>query len=132
MLLMKRMYLLIMAATMVIASTFLLGCGNDKVVIEDDVFHVEPLPVPEKPMVDVFLDASLSMAGYTTIPAGNVYRELPDELLDVGSSMGDIKFFSFGSSIIPLNGSDYRKFIRPDAYTELENSIKNVIDEAKP
>lgn len=129
---MKRISLLFMAILLSIVAVFFSGCTNEKITVESDVFNVEPLQVPEHPDVDVFFDASLSMSGYTTIAAGNLYRELPDELMDIGSSMGNINFYSFGNSIKQLKGSEYRAFINPAAYTELENSIKNVIDSTTP
>lgn len=107
------------------------GCGDKKAVIEQDMFHVQPFVAPQRPEVDVYFDSTVSMMGYTTIVSGNLYRELPDELMDVGSSMGEIKFFSFGKEVKALSGAEYRNFINKDVYVELENSIKTVIDSAQ-
>lgn len=130
---MRRISLLVMMAVILMSLTackFPFGC--DVVPPNEETFTKSNLAIPEKPEVDVYIDASLSMLGYTTIPSDNSYRELPDELMDVGSSMGGIHFYSFGKDVVPLQGSDYRKFINPSAYTELENSIKTVIDNAEP
>ena len=45
--------------------------------------------------IDVYWDATYSMKGYTTIAQDNAYRALPDDLDDIGSSMGNIKFLWF-------------------------------------
>ena len=54
--------------------------------------------------VDVYWDATVSMQGYTTLAAGNVYRTLPDLLGDIGDSMGNVQFFRFGAEVMPLGG----------------------------
>lgn len=80
--------------------------------------------------IDVYWDATYSMQGYTTIDQDNVYRSLPDDLDDIGSSMGEIKFFSFGKDIKPLDGRDHRKFADANAYNETVTAIYNVIEKA--
>lgn len=87
---------------------------------------------PDKEILDVYFDASVSMAGYTTIAADNIYRELPDELSSIGSSMGEVNFFRFGEQIFPVEGMDYRQYSNTGVYTELSNSVKNVVAAADP
>ena len=70
------------------------------------------------------------MKGYTTLAAGNVYRTLPDLLGDLGSSMGDVKFYAFGENFRELSGREYRKFSSSEPYVELITAVHNVIDKA--
>ena len=87
------------------------GCGSDE---SGDAaipsFFVQQEASSEKTDVDVYWDATYSMQGYTTIPEGNVYRNLPDGLEDVGNSMGNTKFFRFGEQVQPLEGREHRHF----------------------
>lgn len=84
----------------------------------------------EQTDVDVYWDATYSMSGYTTIDQDNAYRSLPDDLDDIGNSMGNIKFFSFGKDIKPLEGRDHRKFANAGSYDETITAIYNVIEKA--
>ena len=86
------------------------------------------LTLAERVNVDVYFDATVSMKGYTTLAAGNVYRTLPDLLGDIGSSMGEVKFFAFGENVRELAGREYRKFNSPEPYVELITAVHNVID----
>ena len=119
---------------MMIFALLISGCDgfkSEKVVFkmpEDFQRPVEELP--QKVEVDVYWDATYSMKGYTTLAAGNVYRTLPDLLGDIGSSMGEVKFFRFGENIQPLENRDYRKFSSPEPYNELITAVHNVIDKA--
>ena len=106
------------------------GCGN-----VPDTLPKFPVPPPvetktEKIDVDVYLDATVSMRGFTTLAAGNIYRTLPDMLDELGSAMGAIKFFSFGEQIQTLEGRNYRKFTTPEPYVEKITAISNVVDAA--
>ena len=76
-------FLLIICAAILIA-----GCGNQ-------IQTVPPLPgtLPiilsaEKIDTDIYFDATVSMKGFTTLAAGNVYLTLPDLLGDLGGAMG--------------------------------------------
>lgn len=111
----------------------LVGCGNQ-------IQSVPPLPgtlpsaltAPEKIDTDIYFDATVSMKGFTTLGAGNVYLTLPDLLGDLCGAMGETNFFSFGEQIHPLDRANYRKFTSPDVYTELITSVANVVDRADP
>lgn len=68
------------------------------------------------------------MQGYTTLVTGNVYRTLPDILDDLGSLIVEIKFYSFGEQIQPLEGRNYRQFTTSTPYVETIISISNVVN----
>lgn len=134
---MSKKYLFLFFTLLLLVPLALSGCGGGggskaQVEMKSDMFHKELPPVPERPKVDVYWDTSLSMAGYTTIPAKNSFRELPDEIMDMSSAIGQVEFFRFGASIIPMLGNEYHKLISENAYTEMENSLKTVIEAAKP
>ena len=80
--------------------------------------------------VDVYWDATYSMQGYTTLASGNVYRTLPDQLGDIGDSMGEVRFFRFGAEVTPMDGREYRQFSTPAAYTELITAVHNAVENA--
>ena len=80
--------------------------------------------------IDVYWDATYSMKGYTTIAQDNAYRALPDDLDDIGSSMGNIKFYGFGKDIKPLEGREHRKFADDASYDETITAIYNVVENA--
>ena len=109
----------------------LVGCGNQ-------IQSVPPLPgtlpnaltAPEKIDTDIYFDATVSMKGFTTLAAGNVYLTLPDLLGDLGGAMGETNFFAFGEQIRPLDRANYRKFTTPEVYTEPITAVANVIDRA--
>ena len=86
--------------------------------------------VNEKVPVDVYFDATVSMKGYTTLAAGNVYRIFPDILTDVGSSMGEVNFYKFGEQITLLENRDYRNYSSPAPYYEIITAIQNVVEQA--
>lgn len=119
-----RKFCLIICATI-----FLLGCGNQ-------IHNVPPLPgtlpsiltAPEKIDTDIYFDATVSMKGFTTLAAGNVYLTLPDLLGDLCGAAGNVQFYSFGELIHPLDGRNYRKFTTPEVYTEPITAVANVID----
>ncbi|MCR5834177.1 MAG: hypothetical protein K6G55_05975 [Selenomonadaceae bacterium] len=110
---------------------FVVGCGNQ-------IQTVPPLPLalpaestaPEKVDTDIYFDATVSMKGYTTLAADNVYVTLPDLLGDLCGSMGTAKFYGFGEMIHPLEGRSYRQFTSPEVYTEAITAVANVIDAA--
>ena len=122
---MKKFLLIICAALIFV------GCGNQ-------IQSVPPLPgtlpnflsEPEKIDTDIYFDATVSMKGFTTLAAGNVYITLPDLLGDLCGSVGQTKFFAFGEQISPLDGRNYRKFSAPEVYNEQITSVANVIDRA--
>ena len=104
------------------------GCGNQ-------IQSVPPLPgtlpnvlTSEKIDTDIYFDATVSMKGFTTLSAGNVYLTLPDLLGDLCGSMGETKFFSFGEHIHPLDRTNYRRLTSPDVYTELITAVANVVE----
>ena len=118
-------FLLIICAAILIS-----GCGNK-------IQTVPPLPgtLPnalnsEKIDTDIYFDATVSMKGFTTSAAGNVYITLPDLLGDLCGSMGETKFFSFGEQIHALDRINYRKLTAPEVYTEPITAVANVIDRA--
>lgn len=111
-------------------SLLLIGCGNQ-------IKTVPPLPgtlpnvlTSEKIDTDIYFDATVSMKGFTTLAASNVYLTLPDLLGDLCSSAGEVKFFAFGEQIRPLDGRTYRQFTTPEVYTEPITAVANVIDRA--
>lgn len=88
------------------------------------------LTAPERLDTDVYFDATVSMKGFTTLAAGNVYLTLPDLLGDLCGAAGEVKFFSFGEKIHALDGRNYRRFTMPDVYTEPITAVANVVDAA--
>ena len=120
---MKKFFLLLLIALIVS------GCGEDSLTIElpEDYRRAEDSANAD---VDIYFDATVSMRGFTTLAAGNVYRTLPDILSDAGNSMGAVKFFSFGETVTALDGRDCRKFSSPEPYTEIITAVHNVIDQA--
>lgn len=144
---MKKWQALSMAVILLLVMTFS-GCGLSE--ITDEVFGLldnsdgKPLPMPpnsalapeplaEKFDVDVYWDTTISMQGFTKLAAGNVYRQLPDTLGDIGNSFkGKVQFFRFGEKITSIEGRDYLQFRNSEAYTELITSFGNVLDEANP
>ena len=115
---------------LLIAMAFLAsGCGGEDTALQlpEDYRRAE-VELSEKMNVDVYFDATVSMKGYTTLAVGNVYRTLPDLLTDIGSSMGEVKFFAFGENVRELSGREYRQFNSPAPYVELITAVHNVID----
>ena len=133
----KKFFNLIFSAVIFMLTIFSAGCEgifdggeeNSGLVLPQDYVQ-STKPINEKVAVDVYFDATVSMRGYTTLAAGNVYRTLPDILTDVGSSMGEIKFYQFGAEIKLLENRDYRKFSSPDPYVEPITAVQNVVDRA--
>lgn len=108
----------------------LIGCGNQ-------IQTVPPLPgtlptvlTSEKVDTDIYFDATVSMQGFTTLAAGNVYLTLPDLLGDLCGAMGEVKFYGFGEQIHALDGRSYRQFATPEVYTEAITAVANVVDRA--
>jgi len=127
----EKKFLKFTAAAMIIFALLMSGCGEETgVVTLPPDFQRPPETLPEKTFIDVYWDATYSMKGYTTLAAGNVYRTLPDLLGDIGSSMGEVKFYRFGENIQPLEGREYRKFSSPEPYNELITAVHNVIEKA--
>ena len=93
-------------------------------------FGVQGEMVAENIPVDIYWDATYSMAGYTTLAAGNVFRTLPDELGDMGDSMGEVTFYRFGAEVTPMEGREWRNYTQPGVYTELITAVHNVVDKA--
>ena len=121
---MRKVLLLICVALMMI------GCGSQ-------VQTVPPLPgtlpkalTAQKVDTDIYFDATVSMRGFTTLAAGNVYLTLPDLLGDLCGSLGEVKFYSFGEQIHALDGRTYRQFTTPAVYTEPITAVANVVDRA--
>ncbi|MBQ3450730.1 MAG: hypothetical protein IJL12_05735 [Selenomonadaceae bacterium] len=111
-------------------SLLLCGCGNK-------IQSVPPLPgtlpqilTSEQIDTDIYFDATVSMKGFTTLAAGNVYLTLPDLLGDLCGSMGETKFFSFGAQIHALDRTNYRRLTAPEVYTEPITAVANVVDRA--
>ena len=121
---MKKFSLLIMLILLVA------GCGNK-------IQNVPPLPVtietsttPEKFDTDIYFDATVSMRGFTTNAAGNVYVTLPDLLGDLCGAAGTVNFYGFGERIHALDGRSHRRFATPEVYVEPITSVANVVDAA--
>lgn len=93
---------------------------------------VPPGPKPARMTVDVYWDATVSMQGFTTLAAGNVYRTLPDMLGELGGSLGEARFFRFGEQVTLVEGRDYLRFRDQACYTEKITSFGNVLDAADP
>ena len=121
------------ALRITLCALLLSGCGNK-------IQSVPPLPgtlpeilsAPEKIDSDIYFDATVSMKGFTTLAAGNVYLTLPDLLVDMCGAMGETKFFSFGEHIHPLDRTNYRRLTAPEVYVEPITAVANVIDRADP
>lgn len=125
---MKNFLLIICAAALLIS-----GCGNQ-------IETVPPLPgtlpniltAPEKVDTDIYFDATVSMRGFTTLAADNVYLTLPDLLGDLCGATGDVKFYNFGEQIHELDGRSWRQFTTPEVYNEAITAVANVVDRAEP
>ena len=111
-------------------SLFLSSCGNK-------IQSVPPLPgtmpnvlTSEQVDTDIYFDATVSMKGFTTLAAGNVYLTLPDMLNDLCGAAGTVKFFGFGEKIRPLDGRSWRQFTTGNVYTEPITAVANVVDAA--
>ena len=129
----KNFSTIIFSVLTIFSAIFLSGCGGEEIselTLPAEVSDSKPAPIPEKISTDVYFDATVSMQGYTTLSAGNVYRTLPDLLSDIGGSMGEVTFHSFGENIQKLEGRDYRRFSSPDPYTEIITAVHNVIDKS--
>ncbi len=125
---MKKKFLNLAFIAMILLAATLTGCSEDISIELPPDFQKTPEPVPEKVFMDIYFDATYSMQGYTTLSAGNVYRTLPDLLFDIGSSMGEVKFYSFGENIKEIEGKEYRRFSSPEPYDEIITAVHNVID----
>lgn len=125
---MKKFFLI--CAAMILLVT---GCGNQ-------IQTIPPLPgtlpvaltAPDKIDTDIYFDATVSMKGFTTLAADNVYLTLPDLLGDLCGAMGTVQFYGFGEKIRPLDGRSYRQFTAPEVYTEAITAVANVVDAANP
>lgn len=120
----------IFGLALILLTLTLIGCGEDSLTIELPEDYRRAEFDSERADVDIYFDATVSMRGFTTLAAGNVYRTLPDILNDAGGSFGTVKFFSFGESVTALDGRDYRKFSSPEPYTEIITAVHNVIDKS--
>ena len=110
------------------------GCGDsdEPTLTMPPGSPVPPEPKPDQMTVDVYWDATVSMQGFTTLAAGNVYRTLPDMLNELGGSLGEARFFRFGEQVKLLEGRDYLCFRDQDCYTEKITFFGNVLDAAEP
>ncbi len=128
-----KKFLLIIFSLLLFPISLLTGCGNE-------IQSVPPLPgtlpniltAPEKVDTDIYFDATVSMKGFTTLAADNVYLTLPDLLGDLCGAAGDVKFYSFGEQIHELDGRSYRQFTTPEVYNEAITAVANVVDRAEP
>ncbi|MBR4903398.1 MAG: hypothetical protein IKZ53_01910 [Selenomonadaceae bacterium] len=125
---MKKFFLLSLIPFLL---SLFVGCGNQ-------IETVPPLPgtlpsiltAPEKIDTDIYFDATVSMKGFTTLAADNVYITLPDLLGDLCGAAGEVKFYSFGEQIHELDGRSYRNFATPEVYNEAITAVANVVDRA--
>lgn len=131
-----KKYLFVVLVVMLMLLTA--GCGNgenDKISALPAEFPAILKPVQREPknaVVDVYWDATSSMQGYAAIPNGNFYRTLPDAIENIGTIIGDVKFFRFGKDILPLSGREHLNFRNPEYYDELITAVHNVVDKADP
>ena len=128
---MKR-YAGIWAGLLLLVSLAAGGCsgGDSAANVEIPPLRQEQKAAREKIEVDVYWDATYSMKGYATITGNNFYRTLPDELEDLGNSLGTTKFFRFGQEVKPLEGREHRRFSDPAYYDEVITAIHTVIGAA--
>ena len=128
---MKR-YAGILAGLLLLVSLAAGGCsgGDSAANVEIPPLRQEQKAAREKIEVDVYWDATYSMKGYATIAGNNFYRTLPDELEDLGNSLGTTKFFRFGQEVKPLEGREHRRFSDPAYYDEVITAIHTVIGAA--
>ena len=115
-------------------SVFLSGCGgsDEPILTMPPGSPMPPASKSSRMTVDVYWDATVSMKGFTTLAAGNIYRELPSLLDELGGSLGEARFFRFGEKVTPVEGRAHLRFREPDCYNELITSFGNVLDEADP
>ena len=119
----------IWAVVLLAAGLALGGCfgGDAPADVAIPPLRQTPKAAGEKLDVDVYWDATYSMKGYAVITGNNLYRTLPDELEDIGNSLGATKFFRFGQEVKPLEGREHRRFSNPDYYDEVITAIHTVI-----
>lgn len=128
---MKHFIKVTLLLLIIVGGTFCNGCSESGGVIHfPEKYRSSEENLPEKINVDVYFDATVSMRGFTEQAAGNVYRTLPDLLSDIGDSMGEIKFYSFGENVKELSGREYRKFSSPEPYNEIITAVHNVVDKS--
>ncbi len=131
----KNFSKLILFLCLSISTIFLSGCGGDgsKDIAAPDFYTPKSTDSENaKADVDVYFDATISMKGYTTLAAGNVYRTLPDILDAIGTSMGKASFFKFGKEVTPIDNREHKKFSSQEPYIELVTAVHNVVDYANP
>jgi len=136
----RKIFLLMTLIVVISFSVLTAGCLEDVLGTSEPTENFTLPPnvqqaarqVNEKVPVDVYFDATVSMKGYTTLAAGNVYRTLPDILTDVGSSMGEVNFYKFSEQITLLENRDYRNYSSPAPYYEIVTAIQNVVAQANP
>ena len=121
---MKKILLIICTAII------LVGCGNQIQTVPSLPGTLPNALTSEKIDTDIYFDATVSMKGFTTLAAGNVYLTLPDLLGDLCGAAGDVKFYSFGEQIHELDGRSYRQFTTPEVYNEAITAVANVVDRA--
>ena len=127
---MKNLQALAMFATLLLVMT-LVGCKDSIETLPPPPGSVAPIkPLTEQMTVDIYWDATVSMQGFTKLAAGNVYRNLPDTLGDIGNILGEARFFRFGEQVVPVEGREYRRFSESDYYNELITSFASVLDAA--
>ena len=124
----------VVIAVVLFMTVALSGCGgsDEPTLTMPPGSPVPPKSKPAQMTVDVYWDATVSMQGFTTLAAGNVYRTLPDMLNELGGSLGEARFFRFGEQVTLLEGRDYLRFRDQDCYTEKITSFGNVLDSADP
>ena len=119
----------VVIAVVLFMTVALSGCGgsDEPTLTMPPGSPVPPESKPAQMTVDVYWDATVSMQGFTTLAAGNVYRTLPDMLNELGGSLGEARFFRFGEQVTLLEGRDYLRFRDQDCYTEKITSFGKVV-----
>lgn len=129
---MKNLQALAMFAILLLVIT-LSGCQSPINALPPPPGSIAPIkPLTEQMTVNIYWDATISMQGFTKLAAGNVYRNLPDTLGDIGNLLGEVHFFRFGEQVMPVEGREYRRFSESGYYTESITSFASVLDAADP
>ena len=130
---MKNRQVMVMMVILLFLTVSLSGCSPEtpeKPLPMPANAVIPPTPMPERMTMDIYWDATISMQGFTKLAAGNIYRNLPDTLGDLGESLGEVHFFRFGEQVTPVEGREYRNFTYPEIYTESVTSFSRVLEES--
>ncbi len=125
----------------IVTVAFITGCSKQTCAPppRDDAQYTLPPPSNAAPMVDVFLDSTLSMKGFVSTGTNNNFQQTIPILESAVISRwagGETHFFKFGSQIEALTNRSYLEAVKPQFYSDSDYNtltlIENVIDSAKP